>query len=292
MSYDELSQYDMVFWYAGNDAVDSLLWTYKRNDSTGSLEFDSAAFTPDIVRYLDSGKVFWLDGIDVLYDAYGGAPDTMAVGSFTHDVMGINIYAAQSHKDDGGTGVSYYLRADGNDITADVDTVNWVWTTLWYADALVLDDSAKVLYTMGGGDNYPLLGYPTSYSYYNFVYTQFRLGKVKTQDMANKLVKDILMAAKDGIFAPKPPEHHSAGVNDPNVANFSIYPNPATQYVRITGGKLMGAKVIITDMTGRTMKQIKINGNATINLTGLTPGIYNISVYANNKVSTQKLIVR
>ncbi len=285
--YDTLAQYDVVFWEAGNDGVDSLLWRYTYDDSLGHLVFDSAAFYYSIEKYIQDGKVFWLDGIDIIYDAYGSAPDTFATGSFIHDVMGINIYAAQSKADDGGVGVAYYNKSSTNTITPDVDQVNWKWSTLWYADALVINDNAVSLFEMGGNSDYPLLGYTTCYYYNNFVFTQFRLGAVSSQDLANRLVKDFLDAAANGVFQPQTPT-----TVEQNGIKISVYPNPADDFVRISAPDLTNAQLTISDISGRIVYRKNLSNSLRVNVSNFAPGVYMISIKSANGLSTMKLIVK
>lgn len=79
-----------------------------------------------------------------------------------------------------------------------------------------------------------------------------------------------------------------------------IFPNPANNFVNIaiTGENGTKVAVDITDINGRVVRSNVLNttlsGNnldSNIDLQNITPGIYNLSVSMNEKVSTHKLIV-
>jgi len=159
-SYSYMSNFDLVIWYTGNDGVGLYFWDGTDSDNQ------------DIKDYIDNGGMFWLQGLDFLYDRYGQAPDTYSAGDFVYDYLGIQEYHAQSHKDDGSTGVEQLDVVPGNPIFT-FTPMEWVWSTMWYADALVAAPLADSIYRMG----------PAGYmfdSYYNSVYLEKGTGKVLT----------------------------------------------------------------------------------------------------------------
>ncbi len=153
-----MSGFDLVIWYTGNDGVG--LWFWNGTDSDN----------PHIKSYIDNGGMFWLQGLDFLYDRYGTAPDTFTAGDFVYDYLGIEEYHAQSHADDGGTGVEQLDVVPGNPIFT-FTPMKWVWSTLWYADALVPTADADSIYRMGPA------GYVFDH-YYNSVYLEKNSGKI------------------------------------------------------------------------------------------------------------------
>ncbi len=159
-SYTYMSNFDLVIWYTGNDGTELYFWNGNDTDNQ------------DIKDYIDNGGMFWLQGIDFLYDRYGTAPDTFVAGDFVYDYLGIEEYHAQSHVDDGGTGVEQFDVVPGNPIFT-FTPMKWVWSTLWYADALVPTSDADTIYRMG----------PSGYvfdNYYSSVYLEKGSGKVLT----------------------------------------------------------------------------------------------------------------
>lgn len=71
---------------------------------------------------------------------------------------------------------------------------------------------------------------------------------------------------------------------------FSMYPNPARNQVHVSAG--IGAVISLYDISGRMIAQrIASNELETINLSGLSEGLYIVRVMHNGRASTQKLMV-
>lgn len=148
---DFMEPFDVVIWYTGNDSGGLFLWN---GDDTDNEELKT---------YLDNGGKLWLQGLDFLYDVYGSAADTFAVGDFVYDYLGIEQYAGQSHIDDGvySDGVPFFQVVDDNGIFT-LDSILWSFSTLWYADALVAaSEDVTTLYEMGPNE-YDFGGYASS----------------------------------------------------------------------------------------------------------------------------------
>lgn len=71
---------------------------------------------------------------------------------------------------------------------------------------------------------------------------------------------------------------------------FKIYPNPASDCINITSGINGEADVKIYDMTGRCVKEVRLNdmSSAAVNISDLNKGVYFINV--NGKI--EKLVVK
>ena len=137
-----LSTYDVIIWYTGNDGVDLKLWDVSNPDDF--------KFNEPLIQYLNNGGIVWLQGLDFFYDIYSGAPDYFNSGQFIYDYMGVASYYAQSYVDDGGQGVPLLDVVQGN-ILCSFTPVEWVYSALWYADALEITDAAEGIYNMGPG---------------------------------------------------------------------------------------------------------------------------------------------
>lgn len=75
--------------------------------------------------------------------------------------------------------------------------------------------------------------------------------------------------------------------------SFSIYPNPATGGKVFLSSKSSDLKEIeIFDILGKKVMQTAVTNNKEINISGLTPGIYIITVKEAEHVATRKLIVK
>lgn len=77
-----------------------------------------------------------------------------------------------------------------------------------------------------------------------------------------------------------------------NTVPFSIYPNPAHSAVYVQAEAGVNASVILSDLSGKTISEVQLNqGNASLDLNGLSKGMYLISISGENFKSTQKLFV-
>ena len=75
-----------------------------------------------------------------------------------------------------------------------------------------------------------------------------------------------------------------------NTVKFSMYPNPASNHVLISG--LSDAKVTIYNISGSIIYSANVNGIENIDVSNYSAGIYMVKVIENKKVSTQKLIIK
>jgi hypothetical protein len=75
----------------------------------------------------------------------------------------------------------------------------------------------------------------------------------------------------------------------------SIYPNPTNDFIRLEledGNALINAKLEIIDITGRThIVQPQIN-NKVINVSSLSNGVYILKIISDNKIYSNKLMIR
>jgi|GEM_PF-505434 len=80
--------------------------------------------------------------------------------------------------------------------------------------------------------------------------------------------------------------------NEFATANFSIYPNPATDVVNVNAGDLLINSVQVTDINGRVINTINValSSTAEINVSDLTAGIYFLTVNTDQGVGTSKII--
>lgn len=84
----------------------------------------------------------------------------------------------------------------------------------------------------------------------------------------------------------------NVGIDDVNTANITLYPNPASSTVTLTGIEGM-ATVTVVDMNGRESGKWKVeNGKLTIDLTGYAQGAYFIRIVGEQMNAIRKLIVK
>jgi hypothetical protein len=76
-----------------------------------------------------------------------------------------------------------------------------------------------------------------------------------------------------------------------NTPGLKIYPNPTNKEVNILLQETGSAKINITDVFGKQLKElISMELNTTISLEGLSDGIYFIHILQNGKMYQQKII--
>jgi len=74
----------------------------------------------------------------------------------------------------------------------------------------------------------------------------------------------------------------------------NIYPNPANSvlYISLNCDIDISSKIVIFDLNGSLIKQSKIKSdNDQISLSELSDGVYFVRVFANNEITTHKLVV-
>ena len=178
----EMAMYDLVFWYNANDGAGGYFW-----NGTDTLNME-------LKTYLDNGGMVWAMGNDIIYDMFGGAPDTFQAGDFLYDYFGVERYDAQSKADDGGSGVPMLLKAAGQEI-ASLDTVNWYVSGLWYGDGCTPVAGAVPVYEFGDA-SYSLAGLKTAIWYDNgtskTMGTYFDAYYIDTAENRATFFKDIL----------------------------------------------------------------------------------------------------
>jgi hypothetical protein len=138
--YNFIKNFDVVIWYTGNDGTALYLWDLSNPDDY--------KFNDQLIQYLDDGGIVWVQGLDFMYDVYGGAPDSFEPGQFVYDYMGIKTYAAQSYSDDGGVGLAQLDVVPGNPLCT-LTPVQWIYPTLNYADGFEMSPLSNGIYKMG-----------------------------------------------------------------------------------------------------------------------------------------------
>ena len=84
----------------------------------------------------------------------------------------------------------------------------------------------------------------------------------------------------------------SAAVNDVNVANLNVYPNPVYDELNITSESNIN-KVEIYNATGQAVKSINMStSRASVNVADLQPGVYMVRIFTDKGIATSKIIKR
>ena len=80
------------------------------------------------------------------------------------------------------------------------------------------------------------------------------------------------------------------GIDEIELDNVTVYPNPAKDYIQISG--IENSDIYIYNNTGTLVKKInKLSINSPINISDLETGIYHVSIVANDKVYTKTISI-
>ena len=84
------------------------------------------------------------------------------------------------------------------------------------------------------------------------------------------------------------------GVGEITEVGFGLFPNPADAVVEVVLDELLiGAQVSIRDMSGRLVRQERVQGKlARMDVSGLTPGVYTVEVSGSGARSIERLSIR
>jgi len=292
-NYSDISSADVVLFYKGNDGICPDIW-----DATSS----TTVLTEHLLAYAEAGGVLWLDGLDILYSVYKSAPHDFVAGDFIYDILGVSKYVSQSKADDGGLGVASISKDAGASFMS-LEKIAFTFSTMWYVDGLEITADASPLYKMGGATDYPLLGQTMSLYKENFIFSGFRYAKLDTQENINTLVLDVLTAVKAGTFAKTSTWNGSDYYTDVtlslaknNTTEFGIFPNPSTNgFVTIqaqNNEKLSSVDVFNT--LGKSVLSMSIENSSKVSLDvqGLSKGLYFVRATTNAGVATQKFVVK
>jgi hypothetical protein len=95
------------------------------------------------------------------------------------------------------------------------------------------------------------------------------------------------------VLYPNTLSFETTGINNSKSEDFRIYPNPASQQLRILSASSIVQGYTITDMTGRIIisdNSGSLAGETTISLTSLSPGMYFLNVRTANGVAKYKFV--
>ncbi|MDP2159646.1 MAG: T9SS type A sorting domain-containing protein [Flavobacterium sp.] len=81
-------------------------------------------------------------------------------------------------------------------------------------------------------------------------------------------------------------------ITDESVNSISVYPNPASNAVYITGNNLDIENILVSDLNGRVLKSFDFSSvsDAVIDLTELTSAVYIITIKSNEGTINKKII--
>jgi Secretion system C-terminal sorting domain len=269
-SLQKMLEYDIVIWYASTDGVLLNFWESNTQDV--------------IKKYIDSGKPFWVIGLDLLFAKYGVPPVQFFESEFAYDYLGIDNYKAQSYGNDGQKGCAQMDKSTLAPATFPAQ-LKWVFSTLWWADVCELAPLSKELYLMGP-NNYELAGGVSMHYNQNegrkVLCTFFDPALIDTY--TNRV--NFLKSAIDFLNIETSTSTVLAE------ANIKIYPNPAVNFVIVQSDQPLD-KIDIWSLDGRVVAAYNGDDNQSkkIDLTTYNSGVYLIECsYKNGQKSIHKLI--
>lgn len=278
---DTLKKYRLVIWHTASQGAGLQFW--------GGADLDNTA----IKQYLDGGGSLWVVGNDFMYDRYGAPSSTFTAGNFPYDYLGISSYDAQSYGNDGSLGVPK-VAPDASAPIAALDTIDWTFATLWWADAVTLRTGAKAVYKMDGDATYPLKNKITGtfYNNGNFRTLSFFFDLALAKDAKLKSTMKKVLDYFQLISS-------SYEIDDVHIAAQST-PNPfkSSTIIEFEVNQSALVNVSIFDIHGKKIEQVLSNqylpiGKQTIQWTSsstLPVGVYLCKIQEDNRISTIKIV--
>ena len=99
----------------------------------------------------------------------------------------------------------------------------------------------------------------------------------------------------DAVLIPEEDTPTALANMNSSSGNFSVYPNPATNYIWIEAGNIAveGSVARIINSAGQEVRNLVIESNKSgIDLSGFNPGVYYILIENNNSIYSNRFVVR
>ncbi|MCG2611583.1 T9SS type A sorting domain-containing protein [Flavobacterium sp. SM15] len=176
-------------------------------------------------------------------------------------------------------GWNYMINLNAGNLFAKISTDNGsTWTLLW------MEEDSPEFVDDGDGDGNSDLYNTANVSIDLAAYLGMSNLKIKFEyigtDADAVSVDDIVV---DGTLS----------TNDFLSSKFSVYPNPAKNFVTVTSKNSAAInKVVITDINGRTVNSIDVDGvtETQINISELNAGVYFLNIDTNEGTATKKIV--
>lgn len=284
-----LSNYDLVIWHTSTQQEDMLFWDIETIEPFQTTDND------DLLSYLEQGGNLWLIGNDFLFDRYSDAPDTFQLGDFVYDQLGILQYDAQAYADDDNFGLPIAQIEQGQPIPG-LGDINWVFPTLWWADAITPHPEAVTIYKMGF-DNYLFAGATTGVWYDNGTSKTltflFDLARANNQGLVDNTVRSIIEYFTSVLTSTEelPVE----------VLDLEVYPNPVQDQSTVSLSLATSSQVQLSlvDVHGRQVEILLPDTSLSAGLhqinwqpTAAMPnGMYFLQVTVNGQIGSKAIIL-
>lgn len=268
-----MNNYDAIIWYCSTDGIDLALWG------------GTTSGHPNLVAYIQTGKPVWLIGLDILYDHYP-TYSVFGAGEFAFDYMGIEAYNYQSYVDDGNLGVPLLEKMSASP-TYFLNSIEWIFSTLWYVDGCNASAGTFELYKMGPA-SYPLQGevcmFHKKTSSQSVMSTFFDPALINTSSNRSSFLENGITYLLNS----------NVGITESNILETNISPNPAFNQVSIQTSESKIQEISIFNLSGNKIRSIKVNNisNFLFPLNEIIKGIYLLQVQLDNgKSSNHTLLI-
>ncbi len=254
----EMQPYDLVVWYCGGDGVGRWFWNGTDSDNM------------QLKLYLEQGGRLWVMGTDLMYDRFG-TPWIFQSGDFVYDYLGVAEYHAQSYGDDGSLGVPQLDLAPGIDWLT-TNPISWIYTTLWWVDAMVGAGESVQVYMMGPQDyvlsNYASAIYKDNGSFQALSFF-FDPSLMDTEAHRLQLFSEVTTHFNNLVGATEMME---------STDHLFVFPNPAPSFVHISSTKNENESILLLDTQGRVIRELSPANEASsvvkLSLDGIAGGLY------------------
>ena len=224
-----------------------------------------------------------------LVDSLMGQSITVAVYQVVSTFVDLNDAPATGSVDIGDpVAIGYYYYPDGLQ-------ANLQKTVIYqpFDNEIVLENDARYLFCASAASKKVFIGYNTKLNYeMNVSYYAQPLVPVITDGSTN-----LVGFGGDNVpaIAAKVAAISSLGVKENTTIEGKVYPNPATDEVYVSMKAEGSAKLIVTDVSGKTVMNNTINlvdGKSKVNMASLTTGMYIFNVVLENGTSSQFNVVK
>jgi hypothetical protein len=280
-SFQEMLPYPLVIWYTSTDGVGLYFWD--------GIDADN----PDLLLYIENGGMLWVMGNDFLFDRYGPAPVMFSTGDFPYDFLGIENYAAQSYGDDGQTGVAFMEYVDNTLVTGVPQQLNWIFPTLWWADACEAVEATTTPFYRMAPDTYILYPYFTAFAKHS---PGENVAVSLTFDPALMISFNARLGLFEGILDFLKNKWLSVGI--PFVAGaeqVQVFPNPFCAEITVkTSGQDL-SRISFVDIQGRELlisDEFQYNSRANLSTAHLPKGLYIIKITTADQAVIEKKLLK
>ena len=281
---------DTLFCLAPLDAVTNYpISTGGTQPSTFTNEYGSCIVFRNAKADSIAARGIYFSAMTNLVDSLMGQSITVAAYKVVSTFVDLNDAPATGSVDIGDpVAIGYYYYPDGLQ-------ANLQKTVIYqpFDNEIVLENDTRYLFCASAASKTVFIGYNTKLNYeMNVSYYAQPLVPVITDGATN-----LVGFGGDNVpaLAVQVESILSLGVKENKTIEGKVYPNPATDEVYVSMKAEGSAKLIVTDISGKTVMNNTINlvdGKSKVNMASLTTGMYIFNVVLENGTSSQFNVVK